>query len=322
MQEQNAKNVNVQKKENLSLTNDYFFKRVFSKEGNESILRDFLEAILQISIEKVEVKNPEIPKDMLDSKIGVLDLKVKINSGPIVDVEMQMVDQKNIDKRTATYLAKLYSMQLKSGEEYKKTSKVITVNILNFEFYNRNSYHCVAHMKFEPTQKDDYVDMGYSPEDEIAIEDFEVHFIELPKFIRKNPSVKRKLDQWLWLLIGKGEKIEMAEKENEEIRKAQDEVEELSQSEQERYIYELRQKAIRDEKNIRDSGYEDGLAAGIEAGRKEMKQEIERLKEKAINDERKTKLETAKKMLEKKISIEAIAEITGLTEVEIKDLKE
>ena len=53
-----------------------------------------------------------------------------------------------------------------------------------------------------------------------------------------------------------------------------------------------------------------------------MKQEIERLKEKAINDERKTKLETAKKMLEKKISIEAIAEITGLTEVEIKDLKE
>ena len=356
MQEQNAKNVNVQKKENLSLTNDYFFKRVFSKEGNESILRDFLEAILQISIEKVEVKNPEIPKDMLDSKIGVLDLKVKINNGPIVEVEMQKVDKKNIDKRTATYLAKLYSMQLKSGEEYKKTSKVITVNILNFEFYNRNSYHCVAHMKFEPTQKDDYVDMGYSPEDEIAIEDFEVHFIELPKFIRKILSVKRKLDQWLWLLIGKGEKIEMAEKENEEIRKAQDEVEELSQSEQERYIYELRQKAIRDEKNIRDSGYEDGLEAGrkemkqeierlkekairdeknirdsgyedgleagIEAGRKEMKQEIERLKEKAINDERKTKLETAKKMLEKKISIEAIAEITGLTEVEIKDLKE
>ena len=83
-------------------------------------------------------------------------------------------------------------------------------------------------------------------------------------------------------------------------------------------IERLKEKAIRDEKNIRDSGYEDGL----EAGRKEMKQEIERLKEKAINDERKTKLETAKKMLEKKISIEAIAEITGLTEVEIKDLKE
>ena len=176
----------------------------------------------------------------------------------------------------------------------------------------------IENMKFEPTQKDDYVDMGYSPEDEIAIEDFEVHFIELPKFIRKNPSVKRKLAQWLWLLIGRGEKIEMAEKENEEIRKAQDEVEELSQSEQERYIYELRQKAIRDEKNIRDSGYEDGL----EAGRKEMEQEIERLKQKNISDERQTKLEIAKNMLEEGISLEKIIKITGLTEADIKNFRQ
>ena len=187
-------------------------------------------------------------------------------------------------------------MQLQEGEEYKRTSKVITVNILNFEYYKRNSYHCVAHMKFEPTEKDNYVDMGYKPEEEVAIEDFEVHFIELPKFIKKNPSVKRRLDQWLWLLMGKEEKIEMAEKENEEIKKAQKEIEVLSQDETERYIYELRQKAIRDEKNIRDSGYEDGL----EKGKKE------------------AKLETAKKMLEKKIPIETIIEITGLTEQEIK----
>lgn len=220
---------------------------------------------------------------------------------------MQMVDQKNIDKRTATYLSKLYGMQLQEREEYRRTSKVITINILNFEYYKRNSYHSVAHMRFEETEKDDYVDMGYRPEEEIAIEDFEVHFIELPKFIRKNPNVKRKLDQWLWLLMGKEEKIEMAGKENEEIKKAKSEVEVLSKDEQERYIYELRQKAIRDEKNIRESGYEDGL----EAGRKEREQEIYELKQKA-------KLETAKKMLEKKIPIETIIEITGLTEGEIR----
>lgn len=99
----------------------------------------------------------------------------------------------------------------------------------------------------------------------------------------------------------------MAGKENEEIKKAKSEVEVLSKDEQERYIYELRQKAIRDEKNIRESGYEDGL----EAGRKEREQEIYELKQKA-------KLETAKKMLEKKIPIETIIEITGLTEGEIR----
>ena len=31
--------------ERLPLTNDYVFKRVFAKEGNENILKDFLEEI-------------------------------------------------------------------------------------------------------------------------------------------------------------------------------------------------------------------------------------------------------------------------------------
>lgn len=188
-------------------------------------------------------------------------------------------------------------------------------------------------MKFEPTEKEKYVDMGYTKEDEIAIEDFEVHFIELPKFIKKNPSGKKKLDQWLWLLIGEEEKIEMAEKENEEIKKAKHEVELLSQDETERYIYELRQKAIRDEKNIRDSGYQDGLEAGLEAGRKEREQEIYELRQKVIRDEKnirdsgyedgkkEAKLEYAKKMLEEGIPLEKVIKITGLKEEEIKRIK-
>lgn len=294
MENQNSKTIQKQKKENLSLRNDYFFKRVFAKDGNESILKDFLEAILQISIENVEVKNPEIPKDMLDSKVGILDVNARINNGTMVDIEMQMINQKNIDKRTATYLSKEYGMQLKEGEEYSKAHKVIAVNILNFEYYKRNSYHSIAHMKFENTEESSYVDMGYEAEDNIAIEDFEVHFIELPKFIKKNPTCKRKLEQWLWLLMGEEEKIEMAEKENQEIKKAKREIEVLSQDETERYMYELRQKAIRDEKNIRESGYEDGLKEGIK--------------------------EIAKRMLEEKIPIDTIIKITGLKEEEIRNL--
>ncbi|MBS5854940.1 MAG: PD-(D/E)XK nuclease family transposase, partial [Clostridium sp.] len=32
----------------LQLTNDYIFKRLFSKKGNEDILKDLLEGILEI----------------------------------------------------------------------------------------------------------------------------------------------------------------------------------------------------------------------------------------------------------------------------------
>ena len=36
--------------ERLPLTDDYIFKRVFAYKGNESVLKDFLEALLKIEI--------------------------------------------------------------------------------------------------------------------------------------------------------------------------------------------------------------------------------------------------------------------------------
>ena len=42
----------------LPLTSDIVFKRVFSKEGNEDILKSLLEAIIEKKINKVIVKNP------------------------------------------------------------------------------------------------------------------------------------------------------------------------------------------------------------------------------------------------------------------------
>ena len=44
----------------LPITDDYIFKRVFAYKGNESVLKDFLEAILKKEIQKVTIKNPEI----------------------------------------------------------------------------------------------------------------------------------------------------------------------------------------------------------------------------------------------------------------------
>ncbi len=41
------------------LLNDYIFKRTFTKEGTEPLLKDFLEAILEKNITKIEVKNNE-----------------------------------------------------------------------------------------------------------------------------------------------------------------------------------------------------------------------------------------------------------------------
>ena len=44
----------------LPLTDDYIYKRVFAYKGNESVLKDFLEALLKIEIKGIKITNPEI----------------------------------------------------------------------------------------------------------------------------------------------------------------------------------------------------------------------------------------------------------------------
>ena len=50
----------TKKVDRLPITDDYIFKRVFAFEGNESVLKDLLEAILRKDIKTVTIKNPEI----------------------------------------------------------------------------------------------------------------------------------------------------------------------------------------------------------------------------------------------------------------------
>ena len=83
----------------LPLTDDYIFKRVFAFEGNESVLKDLLEAILRKNIKNVTIKNPEIIPYEREDKRGLLDIKAETDDGTVLDIEMQMEDKKNIEER-------------------------------------------------------------------------------------------------------------------------------------------------------------------------------------------------------------------------------
>ena len=181
----------------LPITNDYIFKRIFAYEGNESILKDLLEAILKINIQKIQIKNPEIVPFTKEEKRGLLDIKVKLDNGTIIDIEMQMKNEKNTEERSTMYLGKMISEQLQSGEEYNLLKKSIVIFITNYNFLKRNSYHNVGKMKFDDEIKEEYVDVGYVKEDEIASKYLEIHYIELPKFVKRNPEKYTKLDQWM-----------------------------------------------------------------------------------------------------------------------------
>ena len=137
-----------------------------------------------------------------------------------------------------------------------------------------------------------------------------MHFIEIPKFKKKNPNVNAKLEQWLWLLAGEEEKIKMAEEKNKEVKKAVEVLDEMSMSREERERHEAILKA---EFNYNTSMY-NMRQEGLEEGKKEG------IKEGIIEGKRKKQIEIAKKLLKKNMTINEIQEITELSLEEIKQI--
>ena len=283
-------------KEDAPLLDDYVFKRTFTRDEPNGILRDFLESVLKIKLRNVQVLNAEIPKDILDERGSVLDIRAELDNTKIVDIEMQVKDQGNISKRSTVYMSKNIATQIKTSEDYQGLKPSIVINILNFNRYKRNSYHSIAHMKFEKTRKEEYVDLGYKEEEQLATDVLEMHFIELPKFIKKNPEIKTKLDEWLWLIAGREDKVEMSKLDNPEVKKAMKLVDEIMADPKEREIIEARAMA--------KFNYDTGVAYAKEQGKKESKKEV------------------AKRMKELKIADEQICQILNITTDELKELIE
>ena len=284
----------------LQLTNDYIFKRLFSKKGNEDILKDLLESILEIAIEKVEVMQEiELERVDIKDKLGILDIRAIINENITVDIEMQMVDEKNMIERTLFYWAGLYYTGLKRGQDYKLNNKVITINILMYNIFKKENYHTIA------TIRD-------NENNEKITDRLEIHFIELPKFLKSKEKGNKKLRHWLEFICNKRKgEVEMAVKENEKIAKANQEWEYLRGDEAEKRLAFLKEKWERDWNSnmhyAEETGMEKGMKKGMKEGRKEGVKE--------------GKKEVAIKMLQEKIDEEIILKVTNLKSEEIEKLR-
>ena len=276
-----------------AVINDYIFKKIFSKKGNESILKDFLISVLNIPIQKVETRaEVSLERQLEENKLGRLDILAKLDDSTIVNIEVQILNKYNFIDRTMYYWSGNYYNELRAGEDYKEVKKVIAINILDYEIFEEGPYHEIARIRRDYKNK-------------ILTDKMELHFIQIPKFLKENRGTKTKLEQWMQFISQKDEKeVELAMKENEEIKKANEEYEYLTGDEAERRLALLREEAIRDEKTMLKGSREEG----IEIGRKEGKKE--------------NKIEIAKNMLKERMDIRTISRLTNLTIEEIENLKE
>ena len=196
---------------------------------------------------------------------------------------MQMSDNKDIIKRILYYWSKTYSKQLKRGENYKDLNKTIGILITNYE---------IKELKEIDELDTKWQIMCNKKDKKILTDDLELHIIEIPKAEKVLEKDKyNKIAQWLMFLDNPNtERVEEIMKENEEVKKANSVLHEMSEDEELERLAELREKWELDERSAIRNAIDENT------------------------------IEIAKKMKNKGIDIGSIIEITGLTKEEIDEL--
>jgi predicted transposase/invertase (TIGR01784 family) len=291
---------------------DIAFKKIFGVEENKDLLISLINSIVsaQDQVKDITLLNPYNPQNFKSDKLSILDVKAIGHNGKRFNIEIQISDEADYDKRALYYWAKLYTEQLKAGQDYSKLSKAIGIHILNFtSIPNGEKYHNVFHIKEKDT-------------DLLYFKDLELHTIELTKFSSNEDEkledivckVKTALDMWLAFLT-RHELLERdklpARLNDANLQKALDVLNIMNFSYEEKEAYEDHLKWLRIEANTLHKYEQKGREEGRIEGRKEGR----------VEGETKKAIEMALVMLNENEPIAKIIKYTNLTTQEIELLK-
>lgn len=232
---------------------DFVFKNIFGSEKHPRILISFLNAILKSDepIVSVELKGTDLSKHFIEDKYSRLDIKATTSNKEIINIEIQLRNEYNMIKRSLYYLSKMYEEQLGEGDNYSKLQRTICINVLNFKYLKAANYHTAYRMK-EINTNEELTDV------------VEIHFIEIPK-LPKHTDEKDMLTAWTeFLKDPESDKVRSLELSMEEIREAKDELIRMSNDEEQRALYEMRAKILRDKVSALNKAKEEGIEQGIE----------------------------------------------------------
>ena len=123
-------------KERLMPTSDILFKRIFGVEGNEDITKDLVSSILEKKIEKLEFKNPIGYRMNYNDKEEIFDVKMILDDDTIGEIDMQVVNYHDEDKRFLEYWAKMFLTTIEKGKKYKDMKKTVVILISAYELDN------------------------------------------------------------------------------------------------------------------------------------------------------------------------------------------
>ena len=310
----------------LSLTKDRFFKAFFEKR--EDFLISLAESFLPLPkgsvIESVSILNPELHPTQSSKayKLFVLDLRVKLRrringllqDTEIVNLEVQTTAHRNFTDRLLAYSSRLYSDQLKEGEDFNKLLPVYclvftTVNLK--EFKQIKDYYHVCNIR--RTQAPEVV----------MSKGMCFVIVELDKFRKSLNELFDKKEDWCYLLKNSNnldqQEYSSFQQKGGVMAEAAKHLWTLSQDETLQEIAIMEKRARMDQKAIKRDAYEDGLQEGRQEGLREGRQEgLQEGRQEGLQEGRQ---EIISQLLRANMNVQKVREITHLSEQEILKIK-
>lgn len=232
---------------------DFCLKELFE---NEIVRTHFISDVLGIplkDIRSVRLRNTFLRRSHRRQKLGILDVLIELNNSIKINIEIQLLQYKYWTRRQLFYLARMFTEDLTSGEDYEKLNKCISISILDFNLNDRPDYHSVY--RFRDSKGNEFSDI------------LELHTIELRKKLAGNGDI----DNWIRFFNAESEAdLNMIQTNNTGILEAIRELKKMSLGDRIRARYEAHQKAVRDHRAMmnyaRDTGLEEGRQEGEAIG--------------------------------------------------------
>ena len=267
--------------------NDYAFKKLFGTEENKDIMIEFISLVTDLSqddFDDVRIDNNEQLPRFYNDKTGRLDIKIRLNDGRKIDVEMQNTYFDYYPKRSIFYCSKMIHEHFFSGLQYMDLKKCIAINVLNSLFKLSRKVHSVYQIR-------------ESEEQTLLDELLEIHFLDLTKLPKENLT---SLEKWLMFIkTDSKEKRRMLAQGNPVMTKANKVMDIFYLDEQERKRYEAAWEYESDRLSMINESERKGLERGLAEG------------------SRQAKLETARNLRAMGLSSKNIMQATGLTVQEV-----
>lgn len=288
---------------------DWAIKRLLRDKANFSVLEGLLTVLFNDKTKIVEILESEGNQQRDDDKFNRVDIKAKNSKGEIIIVEVQNTRELYYLERILYGTAKAITEHISLGDTYQEVKKVYSISILYFDLGKGNDYLYHGQNRFIGVHTND--ELLITAKEEGAIiqklpqEVFpEYYLIRVNEF---NQVAKTPLEEWVkYLKTG----IIDPDTTAPGLPEAREKLRYYDMSPEERHEYDEHVNAIMIQNDVLNTakleGHAEGRAEGHAEGRAEGRME--------------EKLEVAKNLKQLGISMDAIAQATGLSLEEIEHL--